>query len=329
MRVKRVLYLVILLSLGVFAVSAVLAQDDFGDDPNQPDTGTSEIPTREPRPAPTTRLRQDNAVLDVYFATLEQGRVGLMQVQTIDPNVPGKQVVGVRARFIDQTIEFFPVAGDGFYGLVSVSMEQTPRRYDLDVNVTYDDGTSTAINTQVELLLGGFIRQQVELPTERVFLLEPQVERSELARLEGLLLRFTPQRYWDSDGFQMPILARLTSPFGAFRTFNATHNTRHTGWDIRATLGIPVMASGPGVVAFAGTLDIRGNYVMIDHGWGVMSGYAHLSQVHVTNGQEITKGQIIGMVGDTGRTSGPHFHWEMGVNGEWVDTVQMITMWMP
>lgn len=328
---KRLFYSVLLLSFVLLLVVSVgLAQetpdDNGGLDPV--DTGTSEIPTREPQPAPTTRLRADNAILDVFFATLPQGGVGLVQVQEIDSALPGKRITSARARFITQAIEFYVVDGR-FNGLLSVDMEQTPRRYDLDVYVAYEDQTETTINAQVEVVGGGFVRQQVEIPPERMFLLEPEVERSELARLEGLISRFTPTHYWTSEGFQMPILARLTSPFGAFRTFNSAYNTRHTGWDIRSTTGMPIMASAPGRVVFANRLEVRGDYLLIDHGWGVFSGYAHLAQTHVTNGQDIAKGQIVGTVGESGRTSGPHFHWEMAVNGEWVDTVRMITMWMP
>jgi murein DD-endopeptidase MepM/ murein hydrolase activator NlpD len=98
---------------------------------------------------------------------------------------------------------------------------------------------------------------------------------------------------------------------------------------LRTTLGVPVMASAAGRVAYAGTLDIRGNHVVVDHGYGVFSGYSHLSTVHVTRGETIAKGQVIGTTGDTGRTSGPHFHWEIAVNGNWVDAVQFLEMWMP
>ncbi|QYU68492.1 M23 family metallopeptidase [Leptolyngbya sp. 15MV] len=73
----------------------------------------------------------------------------------------------------------------------------------------------------------------------------------------------------------------------------------------------------------------RGNYVLIDHGYGIYSGYAHLGTMHVTRGQDVTRNQVLGTVGDTGRVSGPHFHWEMAVNGNWVDSVQFIQLWMP
>jgi murein DD-endopeptidase MepM/ murein hydrolase activator NlpD len=69
--------------------------------------------------------------------------------------------------------------------------------------------------------------------------------------------------------------------------------------------------------------------VVIDHGYGVFTTYSHLSQTHVTRGQSITAGQVIGTVGSSGRTSGAHFHWEIAVNGDFVDAKQFLEMWKP
>lgn len=280
------------------------------------------LPTREPRPAPTSRVEGQRAQVEFFFQTLPQGDIGLV-------HVTGDSISAARARFFDRLIDFYPIENDGFYGLLSADMEQIPRTYPLDIFVTYADGTREPFNLEVQVVTGPFITQEVTIPADKARLLTPDTERAELARLESIFANTTPEHYWDDTGFQLPILARLTSPFGAFRSFNGTLNTRHTGWDIRATLGTPILASAAGRVAFAGLMDIRGNYVVIDHGYGIYSGYAHMSQMHVTRGQTVAKGQVIGVVGDNGRTSGPHFHWEMAVNGEWVDTVRFIERWIP
>jgi murein DD-endopeptidase MepM/ murein hydrolase activator NlpD len=223
----------------------------------------------------------------------------------------------------------FPVENDGFYGLLSANMEQNPRVYDLSVFVSFADGSRGSLNTHVEVVTGQFIRQDITIQSDRAYLIDPQVERDEIARLESIFSNHTADHLWDASGFTYPINSELTSPFGAYRTLNATVQTRHTGWDMRAVLGTPIMTIAAGRVAFAGALDIRGNYVMIDHGYGIYSGYAHLSQIHVTRGQTVTSGQIIGVSGDTGRGNGPHLHWEMAVNGMWVDSVDFLDLWLP
>lgn len=323
--------LVILLCLTLFTFTLsllpLLAQDEA---PPTEDTGggmdpvttPAPLPTRQPRPAVYLIAENDGVALHFYFQVLAQGQTQLTRVV-------GENIASVRARWLGRLIDFYPM-DDGFYGLLAAGMETpTGRNTTLDVFVTLDDGTRVTLNTTVEIVLGGFIRQSVTIPADKGFLLDPETERNELARMESIFTGSTPERMWDETGFQMPILSALTSPFGAFRSFNGTLNTRHTGWDIRTTLGNPVMASAGGRVVYAGRQEIRGNYIVIDHGYGVYSGYAHFSVMHVTRGQTVEKGEIIGTTGNTGRTSGPHFHWEMAVNGNWVNSVQFLELWQP
>ncbi len=280
-------------------------------------------PTPLPKPFPTSVIEQDGTTVELFFTTIAQGQVGLVHVH-------GEGITGARARLFDDLIDFFPMDGDGFYGLLSVGMEQNPRTYDLTIFTWYEDNRRVNIVIPVDIITGAFIRQEITMAPDRAYLVDAEIERNELARLESIFSNYTAEHLWDEQGFQMPILnSQLTSPFGAFRNFNGILQTRHTGWDIRTTLGVPVMASATGVVAFAGRLDIRGNIVVVNHGYGIFTTYNHLSQIHVTRGQSIVKGQIIGVTGDTGRSSGPHFHWEVAVNGDFVDSVQFTETWLP
>ena len=76
-------------------------------------------------------------------------------------------------------------------------------------------------------------------------------------------------------------------------------------------------------------LDIRGNYVLIDHGLGIYSGYAHFSELYVEVGQRVEAGQIIGLSGNSGRSNGPHLHWEIAIRGQWVDGKAFLDLWLP
>jgi murein DD-endopeptidase MepM/ murein hydrolase activator NlpD len=315
--VALVALLVILLSVGIVTPSA--AQE------TPPTAVPAPLPTMMPRPAPSSAVNGNNARLELYFQTLPQGTTGLISVTPSNDPV----IASLRAQFLGGLVDFFS-AEDGYYALLAADMEQqTSRSTPLDVFVTYLDGTRETISTTVEIPVGAFIRQNVTLAPDKVYLLDVETERNELAQLESIFANVTEQKMWDSTGFQLPILSTLTSPFGAFRTFNNTVNTRHTGWDIQATMGTPVMAAAGGKVVFSAPLQIRGNHVVIDHGYGVYSTYSHMSVVHVTRGETVSKGQIIGEVGANGRTSGPHFHWEIAVNGHFIDSVQFIEMWMP
>jgi hypothetical protein len=312
--------LILALLFGVFGLSSAQEATDPPIATNPPPVATS---TPIPRPLPISTLTQERATLELFFSSLSQGGIGVLHVF-------GEGMAGARARFQNSLIDFFPVEGDGYYGLLSVSMEQNPRQYDLDIFTWYDDETRQTINTQVEVVMGRFLRAEVTIPPDKAYLVDPEIERDELARMEGIFSTITLAKSWDSTGFQLPIPGgELTSAFGDFRNFNQSVETRHTGWDIRATLGQPVMASAAGTVAFTGLMQIRGNMVVIDHGYGIFSTYNHFSQVHVTRGQTITKGQVLGLVGNTGRTSGPHFHWEIAVNGVYVNAVDFMNTWLP
>ena len=282
------------------------------------------LPTRGPRPRSFAIVNDDRAALQFFFeGVVPQGQSRLARVV-------GDDIRAVSADWLGKPIRFWPGEDGSYYGLLSADMEAPVSDVnELTVTVTFGDGAPSTLTTNVPLVRGSFINQSLTMPSEKGYLLDPVTERSELALLDLFIAPETDVRGWDSSGFQLPIPAGLVSPFGAVRTFNGAHRTRHTGWDITVTGGQPIMAMADGTVVMQQTLPIRGQYVLIDHGYGVYSGYAHLADVYVEVGQQVAQGTVIGTVGETGRTSGPHFHWETAVNGVWVDSVQLLELWMP
>jgi murein DD-endopeptidase MepM/ murein hydrolase activator NlpD len=113
---------------------------------------------------------------------------------------------------------------------------------------------------------------------------------------------------WTSP-FIRPRDALVTSRFGSGRMFNGTLTSRHLGVDFRGTTGAPVHAANRGIVAHVGDFFLAGNVVYIDHGGGVVTAYFHLSRILVAAGDTVQRGQEIGLVGATGRVTGPHLHW--------------------
>ncbi|MDZ4763300.1 MAG: M23 family metallopeptidase [Chloroflexota bacterium] len=331
MKLRLILLCLTLMFAGSSAliVRLVTAQDT-------PPDGGMDAPVGTPRPLPTRAafsnpariLPAGNTRLELFFPALAQGQTGLARVFKTEDT--GAAIQSVRAAFLGDDITFFATDGGFFYALLAAGMEApTGRENPLSAVVTYTDGTMQTIDANIEIGDGPYFRQIVTVPADKRYLLDADTERNELARLESLFEPVTPERMWETVGFRLPIEAELTSAFGLFRTFNGALNTRHTGWDIRTTTGQPIAAVAGGRVVFAGVLEIRGDYVVIDHGYGIYSGYAHLSQTNVQRGDRVARGAIIGMTGATGRVSGAHFHWEMAVNGDFIDGVQLISMWMP
>ncbi len=130
---------------------------------------------------------------------------------------------------------------------------------------------------------------------------------------------------WET-AFQRPLDSAITSPFGNRRLFNGKLASYHSGVDFRAPVGTPVKASNSGKVRLAKNLFYAGNTVLIDHGAGIFTIYAHLSQIGVTVNESVAKGQVIGKSGRSGRVSGPHLHWGVKLNGQNVDPLQFMAL---
>lgn len=116
-----------------------------------------------------------------------------------------------------------------------------------------------------------------------------------------------------------PVSGTITSPFGYRRSPFGGGMEFHQGLDIAAPMGTTVTAASGGTIISAGWYGGYGNYILIDHGGGMATGYGHLSQIFVSAGQQIQKGQAIGAVGSTGMSTGPHLHFEVRVNGKPTD----------
>jgi len=122
-----------------------------------------------------------------------------------------------------------------------------------------------------------------------------------------------------SDGFQLPLKGRLTSPFGLRRFFNDQPRRPHGGIDIAAETGTPIYAPATGLVVDTGDYFFNGNTIFLEHGLGLQTFYAHLHKIHVKPGDKVNAGDLIGEIGATGRVTGPHLHWSVGLNGTWVN----------
>ena len=135
--------------------------------------------------------------------------------------------------------------------------------------------------------------------------------------------RLTPERYWRGE-FQRPVPGVVTSAFGGRRMFNGELRSYHRGVDLRGAEGTPIKAVADGKVAIAQNMYFAGNTVYLDHGQGVVSSYAHMSRLDVKPGEMVKAGQQIGLVGATGRVTGPHLHLGVNILGVAVDPLSLV-----
>lgn len=138
----------------------------------------------------------------------------------------------------------------------------------------------------------------------------------------------TPHSFLDGD-FRWPRRGRVTAGFGDRRVFNGELQSRHWGLDVSGRTGEPVRSTARGRVALAGEFYFAGGAVFIDHGLGVYTGYFHLSRIHVSPGDLVERGQLVGDVGATGRVTAAHLHWSLYVAGQSLDASSLLEIDVP
>jgi len=126
--------------------------------------------------------------------------------------------------------------------------------------------------------------------------------------------------------FKLPIRSKVTSEYGKRRLFNKKKKGQHLGIDFRAKVGKEIKAANDGKVVLAKNLFYTGNTVILYHGLGIFTVYGHLSQITVSENSDVRNGEIIGKAGKTGRVTGPHLHWGVKVNGQWVDGKDLLDL---
>jgi murein DD-endopeptidase MepM/ murein hydrolase activator NlpD len=140
----------------------------------------------------------------------------------------------------------------------------------------------------------------------------------ERVRIDAALGTYTADRE-PSLAMSPPVAGQRSSSFGLRRFFNGQARNPHSGMDIAATTGTPVVNPAPGRVLDAGDFFFNGNTVFVDHGQGVVTMYCHLSRIDAKPGDDVAAGSVLGLVGATGRVTGPHLHWGVAVNRALVD----------
>jgi murein DD-endopeptidase MepM/ murein hydrolase activator NlpD len=143
-----------------------------------------------------------------------------------------------------------------------------------------------------------------------------------LARQIGRAAHESPPAFKRS--FQLPRNSAVTSRFGTGRVFNGSVASRHLGVDFRGAKGAPVHAANDGVVALVDDFYLAGKVIYVDHGGGLVTGYFHLSEALVAKGDVVRRGQEIGKVGASGRTTGPHLHWNARYGAITVDPMGLV-----
>lgn len=214
----------------------------------------------------------------------------------------------------------FAGCGKGCYVAIgAVDVEASPGAYDIKLK-----GVGEKLTLKVKE--ARFPVQRLTLPEEEVTLSPADEKRAELeaVKLKAVLSEVTKKRY--EGGFILPLENSFSTEFGVRRVMNGQKKGVHGGVDIRGRTGEAVKAANSGVVVLAEELFFGGNTLVIDHGLGIYSIYMHLSAFNASPGQKVSKGQVVGYVGSTGRATGPHLHFGVKVDMTNVNPVSLANL---
>jgi murein DD-endopeptidase MepM/ murein hydrolase activator NlpD len=230
----------------------------------------------------------------------------------------------------------FDAAMKSWFALAGVSFETAPGTYSLELTGETVPGKSPSnkitFSHKFTVAQGKYPRIQSKLSVEGKFT-EPtpeqqkQIEEGQQIK-KDYLSRVTPAREW-SGAFAAPANAEISDVFGAQRIFNGKVGSTHWGLDFRVPSGTPIEAMNDGTVLLARPLYYEGNFVVLDHGQGLLTIYMHLSEFKVKEGDQVKRGQVIALSGGTGRATGPHLHVGVRWQGTYIDPAALIRLQLP
>lgn len=253
---------------------------------------------------------------ELVISTFEVHQAGAVLV-----SVTG-DITGGTASFLGRNYKLAK-GSQSMFAFVAVDTEDPVGPQPLRVDVTLKNSSKVTLQDTVHVVRTDWTVDSLEFTDEQTqALLDPKVVADELAMLKTIYGGVTPEKLW-TGAWQVPVMGALTARYGEQRSINGSvPSGHHGGTDFGAEEGTPVVATNSGRVVLARQLKVRGTMVIIDHGGGLFSGYAHLSKTLVTEGQLVASGDPIAEVGNTGLSTGAHLHWEMASQGILLDALR-------
>jgi murein DD-endopeptidase MepM/ murein hydrolase activator NlpD len=211
--------------------------------------------------------------------------------------------------------------------ILGVDLDTKPGEHKAEVLFTMTDGRVDRRPAVIQVLAKKYPTTQLKVDDKYVELSKTDLARAnrESRETEAIYAKTTPEMLWKTS-FSVPIDGETGTNFGHRRVFNGQPRAPHAGADLRAKTGTPIHTTNRGRVVLAKNLFFTGNTVILDHGLGIYSLYAHLSRIDVKVGDIISNGEQLGLSGATGRVTGPHLHWGMRVQGARVDPFTLVNL---
>lgn len=252
-----------------------------------------------------------------------------MRLTLAAPASRADAVVSIHGSMAGEPLHFLPSAPGTWHAIGAVPVDATGS-LSADAEIRHASGQIESVRARVSLpKLPPPVAQPLAVDSSFSRPLDSataaRVER-ENARAREIGKRAHDSPLMWTTSFLRPRTSAITSEFGSGRVFNGKVTSRHLGVDFRGAVGEPVRAANRGVVALAENFFLAGNVVYIDHGAGLVTAYFHLSKTLVSVGDTVARGQVIGLVGATGRVTGPHLHWAARYGATTVNPLDLVSL---
>ena len=267
----------------------------------------------------TAAARQPAIDVAVKARAIQPGELVVLTVTTRTP------VADVQVRAFDRDLPSVQITPTRWRVLVGIDLETPRGRH--DVTITAGPVPATTVTHTLTVTSKQFRTRQLTVDPAFV---DPPADtlvriREEAERINSVWASSLDTPLW-SGPFVRPVADAANSAFGSRSVYNGQARSPHGGADFASPAGTPVKSANVGRVALAGDLYFTGNTVIIDHGAGLFSFYAHLRTIAVRESDLVTTGQVIGEVGATGRVTGPHLHWAVRANNARVDPMSLLSV---
>jgi len=239
------------------------------------------------------------------------------------PDEPG--IERVEIQWQEKTIPYIR-AGAQWTTVLGIDLDIKAGDYTAEIRVT-KSGSIESRSVPIHVKAVGYPIQRLTVADEFVALSPENLERalSEAKELDEIHNTISGAALW-RESFVVPIPGGTGTNFGSRRVFNGESRNPHAGADLKATTGTPIRSTNRGRVVLAKNLFFTGNTVIVDHGLGIYTLYAHLSRIDVKKDAIVDRAQVIGLAGATGRVTGPHLHWGARVQNARVDPFSLINL---
>jgi len=265
----------------------------------------------------------ENPLLVSWFPkVVNQGDICVVDV------LVDKGFYSLTGQFQEKALSFYEIKkGELFRTLIGLDLATSPGTYEIIISARDSSGNNIESKHRIVILKKDFETQRLTLPEKMVQLNEKTLKRvgKESKSLSGIWYKTSKERLWHNE-FIRPVNGEVISQFGVRRILNDLPRSPHTGIDLRAKMGEEILCSNTGIVVYVDELYFSGKSVVVDHGSGLYTMYFHLSRINVKEGQRIAGGEVLGLVGASGRSTGPHLHWGVRLGGARVNPLCLLKL---